>query len=329
MEGPDTNRPVIGMSLFYPLLCNYYVTTRCNAKCTFCSIHKKTGIDAQAEDVIINLQQLKKLGIRFVDFTGGEPLLHPDLPDFLDKARSLKIKTTVTTNTLRYPDCAEALKGRIDLLHFSLDGPDAETHDAIRGVPAFDKVMESLEVARQLGEKPDLLFTVTEENSHHLPAMVDLAQRHKRILIVNPVFSYFGNQGASDPLLEGLLQWAGAPYVYLNRAMVRFMKNGGNQRQHPRCRAVTTTLVIDADNHLLLPCYHHAVERLPIGGDLMGVWLSDAARSQQRLEGRLEACQHCAISCYFDPSFTHTLDRYFWLSQASKLKYAFDKYLRP
>lgn len=316
------------MRSIFPILCNYYVTTRCNAKCIFCDIHTRPGENANADDVLINLRHLKKMGVKFIDFTGGEPLLHPQLPLFLKTAKLLKLRTTVTTNTLLYPRTAEAMEGCVDLLHFSLDAPDAATHNRIRGVPCFDSVMESLDIARSLNEKPDLLFTVTDDTRHHLPEMVALAQRHRRILIVNPVFSYFGNAQCSNPLLDDVLRWAKAPYVYVNRAVVKLMRNGGNQVANPRCRAVTTTVVIDTDNTLLLPCYHHASMRLPINGDLKALWTSEPVRDAQAMEGRHSVCQGCAISCYFDPSFTHTVDTYFLLSQASKIKYAMDKYLK-
>ncbi len=62
-----------------PRLCNYYVTLRCNAKCTFCNIwqeENKTRQEHSLEDVKNNLIALKKLGVKAIDFTGGEPLLY-------------------------------------------------------------------------------------------------------------------------------------------------------------------------------------------------------------------------------------------------------------
>ena len=68
-----------------------------------------------------NLEQAREIGVRFVDFTGGEPLLYEDLPRALEYARELGFWTSITTNGLGYPKRAESLKGRVDLLHFSLD----------------------------------------------------------------------------------------------------------------------------------------------------------------------------------------------------------------
>ena len=318
------------MKLFklYPLLCNYYITTHCNARCAFCDIYLKKGEHANPEDVDQNLKDLKKIGVRFIDFTGGEPLLHPQLPDILKKAKQLGFQTTVTTNCILYPKIADRIKGLVDLLHFSLDSPLPKEHDTIRGMKCFDKVMESLEIARSLGETPDILFTVTNENTHHLKAMAAFAQQHRFILLINPVFSYFENEAVTQETLTKILTLTTEPYVYINRGIVRFMKEGGNRTVHPRCRAVTTTLVISPDNHLLLPCYHKTAHRIPIQNRLYEIYKNGILRKYQKREGRYSFCENCTISCYFDPSFTYEIDDYFLLSQISKVKYAWDKYVR-
>ncbi|HQK23341.1 MAG TPA: radical SAM protein, partial [Candidatus Latescibacteria bacterium] len=67
-----------------PLLLHYYVTYRCNARCSFCTIWDPAKWDHRAtpswDQMSSNLTVARKLGTRFVDFTGGEPLLYHDLP---------------------------------------------------------------------------------------------------------------------------------------------------------------------------------------------------------------------------------------------------------
>ncbi len=312
----------------YPILCNYYITTRCNARCIFCDIYKKKGKNAKPEEVFRNLADLKKIGVRFIDFTGGEPLLHPVLPAFLRAAKKLGFFTTVTTNCILYPKRAKEIAGLIDLLHFSLDSPIKNEHDRIRGVPCFDSVVKSFYIAETLGEKPDILFTVTDENVKHLPEMAKIAKQLHRILLVNPVFSYFDNPSIHKKTLDLIFSFASEPYVYVNRGIIRFMKKGGNPTNHPRCRAVTTTIVISPDNYLLLPCYHKAVKKIPINDNLLKVHQSKIVKYFKRMEGRFSFCEGCTISCYFDPSFTYGVDNYFLLSQLSKVKYTAEKYFR-
>ena len=65
--------------------------------------------------------------------------------------------TTVTTNSLLYPKKAKPLAGLIDMLHFSLDSFDQEQHDTMRGVACYESVLSSIDIALELGERPDIL----------------------------------------------------------------------------------------------------------------------------------------------------------------------------
>lgn len=314
------------------ILCNYYISYRCNAQCIFCDIWKpgnKTTIgDARFEDVSRNLRQLKSVGVKFIDFTGGEPLLHALLPDMLNAAKELGFFTSVTTNCLLYPKRAHELKGLIDLLHFSLDSLNEKEHNQLRGKKSFDSVMHSIRIAQQIGERPDLLFTVTESNYRAAKKLVRFAGENKLMLIINPVFSYSGQQALSKKVLDFLAQFVTNPNVYINRALHRLIRSGGNQTKNPRCRAVSSTVVISPDNRLLLPCYHFRQTKIPIKDNLEQILHAKVVKFFERQQGRFEFCRGCTINCYFDPSFLYKIDDYFWLSLLSKLKYGVHKFIR-
>lgn len=313
---------------FHPILCNYYITTRCNARCVFCDIHQRDGRNADSEIAKRHMRELAATPVRFVDLTGGEPLLHPDLPLILESAKSAGLLTTVTTNAILYPRRAREIAGRVDFLHFSLDAADPSVHDRLRGVPSFHRVLESLAVARSLGQRPDLLFTLTDSNADQLPVLAARAARMRVMLIVNPVFSYFGNPEPGTSILRKALEFASHPWVYVNRAQIRLMASGGNRTEHPRCRAVDATMVIDPLNRLVLPCFHRVREFLPIDRPLKEMLTTPRVQAWRKAQGRLDFCRGCAIACYFDASFTLTTDRYFRESSASKIRYFFRKTLR-
>ena len=312
----------------YPLLCNYYITTKCNARCSFCDIYKNKGRHANFNNIKSNLLDLRKLGIRFIDFTGGEPLLHPQIHTILDYAKTLGFITTVTTNCILYPHLHHKIKGLVDLLHFSLDAPVKQVHDRIRGVKCYERVIESIQIAKSIGEKPDILFTITDETIKYLETMSEFAQNNQLMLLCNPVFSYFDNPGLKNDSLDKILSFASEPYVYVNRGIISLMKKGGNTVKNPRCKAVTTTIVISPDNYMLLPCYHKFSQKIPINNSLTSLYHSKTINHFKKKEGRFSFCDGCTISCYFDPSFTYGVDDYFLLSQLSKLKYCYDKFIR-
>jgi len=343
--------------LSHPLLLHYYITNRCNCRCRFCDIWKtKPHQDAELSDVLLNLETARRVGVRFVDFTGGEPLLHRDLPEMLRRAKGLGYQTSVTTNGLLYPHQAEDLSGLVDFLHFSLDALDADLHNDLRGGKVFDKVMQSIDCARALGEIPDLLFTVTHHNYKQIRALSLFARQLGLILLVNPVFSHTSQHGLSEKILRELERYSSSPYVYLNKAFHRLRRNGGNQILHPRCRVVDSTIVVSADNKVLLPCYffskqhidldaysdysriekkgnlhnrtqeHHSIEDSPPYFTTMRK--TNAWKLQQRKQGRYSFCQNCVINCYFDPSFVYKVDEYFGLSAVAKARYWWTKHVR-
>jgi MoaA/NifB/PqqE/SkfB family radical SAM enzyme len=314
----------------HPVLGNYYLTYRCNARCHFCDIPLQPSPYADTEAVAANLRDMKRLGIRVVDFTGGEPLLHRQLPSFLAQAQSLDMVTTITTNCLLYPKYAERLQGLVDMLHFSLDAPDRETHDAIRGVKCYDHVLRSIDLALELGERPDILYTVTPDNLAGIEQVYRQITRPKGlILILNPVFGYneVGEELTAQQL-KSLKRWGKMPGIYLNEGFVKLRENGGNKTEDPVCKAGSTTVVVSPHNGILLPCYHAGLYEVPIGASLYDTWHSEAVQRWIRLEGRLPICEGCTINCYMQPTFATHVSSYFFQALPSTLKYSFYKWTR-
>lgn len=295
-----------------PLICNYYVTLRCNARCPFCSIWSSPfPAEVDAEAIVANFPDLRRLGVTYIDFTGGEPLLRRDLHVLLAEAKRQGFRTTVTTHTQFYPRRARQLAGLVDRLNFSVDGPTRAEHEASRGLPVFDTLLESLRVAEQLGESPILLYTVTPDNYRRLPELVRFARARRVLIWVNLLFDYFQGRRATPEAVAYLRRYVRHPWVCVNTADLDFAAAGGNRREAPRCRAGDAAVVISPDNALLLPCYHHALARLPIRGDLYRVYHSPEARRQRESQGRHDFCEGCTIWCYMNPSFlSGAPDRY-------------------
>jgi MoaA/NifB/PqqE/SkfB family radical SAM enzyme len=307
----------------HPILCNYYVTYRCNATCSFCDIWEKPSPYITLQQAEQNIQAMKRLGVKVIDFTGGEPLLHRQLPELLQIAKSHGMITTVTTNGLLYPKRAKQLQGLVDMLHFSLDSPDAATHDASRGVTCFDKVMESIEVAKSLGERPDILFTVFDHNIEEIQKVWEnITMPNKLVLILNPVFEYNGiGSNLSSASLEKLRWWGKQKNVYLNEAFIQLRLDGGNHTHNPVCKAGSTTIVISPQNELVVPCYHLGTKSFPINSDLDTLYQSPEVQRLIALEGKLPECEGCVINCYMQPSFSVETNRYFWKALPSTIKY--------
>ena len=315
------------------LLCNYYVTYRCNAFCEFChfGVHENfAGTPyAKLEDFKSNVSQLKELGVRFIDLTGGEPLLHQEIHLMAEFAHEHGLQTSITTNALLYPKFAKKLAGKINLLHFSLDSPDEEEHNKIRKVNCYNHVFKSIEIAKSLGEFPDILFTVTNETYKKLPRLHEIASKLDLVLIVNPVFSYFGNPGLSDEAMDFIQEYSeGKLDIYMNDAYLKLRRNGGNDVSKPLCKAVSRVIVISPYNEIILPCYHFGNERVPIDKPIKEIRESEKLKYYKKMEGRFDFCQGCTVNCYFEPSFAFPTNSYAIASLPSKFKYGYNKLVK-
>ncbi|MFH0920307.1 MAG: radical SAM protein [Fibrobacterota bacterium] len=310
-----------------PLLLHYFVTTACNCCCGFCDIHRRPAQTAMLPDVLDNLRKARKLGAWFADFTGGEPLLFKALPEVLREARKLGFVTSVTTNGILLAARAQELAGLIDLPRVSLDGTKA-IHNRLRGADCFDAVLEGLAAARKAGLRPDILFTLTEENQGEIEGVYTIARRFRTQLILDPAFSYFNNPSYAS--LDALLRrWSRHRHVYVNGGLLKLRAAGGNSTTRPACRVMDAVIVIGPDNRLLVPCYHHAQEGLPIRNDLDTLWKSEPVRALRKKQGRFPFCEGCAINCYLDPSFCFRADLHFLHSMLPKAKYALNRWLLP
>ena len=309
----------------HPVLCNYYLTYRCNAKCGFCDIWEQPSPYVTLENVEANLADLKKLGVKVIDFTGGEPLLHRQLPEILSLAKARGFITTVTTNTLLYPKKSKSLAGLIDMLHFSLDSYDQEQHDTMRGVECYESVIRSIEIALELGERPDILFTVFTDNLDQIaPVYENIIKPNNLVLILNPAFDYNEVEIGSTftiPQLNMLRAWRKKPLIYLNEAFISLIEDGGNHISNPVCKAGSSTIVISPYNELISPCYHLNKEQFKINDNLNDVYAKEEVKEALSMEGKLPECEGCVINCYMQPSFAVELNKYFWKALPSTIKY--------
>ena len=309
-----------------PHLCNYYVTLRCNSKCQFCDIWRKeenfTLQESGLETVKNNLIDLKKLGVKLIDFTGGEPLLYPHLIVVLKEAKKMGFYTTITTNCLLYPKYAKDLAGLVDILQFSFESVDEDTHNRIRGVRSYKNVLESIEIAKKLKQKVSLIHTVTDENYHYLKDMVSFAQKNRCIIALNPCFGYFNNPGVSAKAVEEIKKYRKEPYVIMEQANLKLIEQGGNDNKKPICKAVSSTIVISPDNYLLLPCYHRHCKKIKIKDNLREIYNSEEVKKLKKMDGRYEFCKNCTIFCYIRGAlYTNVFSKYFPLTARSAIKY--------
>jgi MoaA/NifB/PqqE/SkfB family radical SAM enzyme len=153
----------------------FELTNRCNLSCKHC-LREATdeGRDLPIELVERIFGQAKDAyRINTADFTGGEPLLYPHLERLLDLLVEFDFNFSLVTNGHLMPQRIDLFKhpevrGRIEHVAVSIEGPDAETHDSIRGEGSYKKAMQAIVGLKSLSVPVVVKYTIGAHNIHSL-----------------------------------------------------------------------------------------------------------------------------------------------------------------
>ncbi len=88
-------------SRYNPLLAQVVVTRRCNLACGYCNEYDDHSPPVPTADLLARIDRLAALKTASITFTGGEPLLHPDLDRLVAAARAHGMIVTMITNGFR------------------------------------------------------------------------------------------------------------------------------------------------------------------------------------------------------------------------------------
>jgi len=152
---------------------------RCNLACKHCysiSSDKDFAGELSTEEVYAVMDDLRNFGVPVLILSGGEPLLRPDIFDISRRAKAGGFYVGLSTNgTLINEENIKNIAGAgYNYVGISLDGI-GETHDHFRRKKgAFDASMNAIRLCRNLDIKVGIRFTMTADNSHHLPDMLKL-----------------------------------------------------------------------------------------------------------------------------------------------------------
>jgi MoaA/NifB/PqqE/SkfB family radical SAM enzyme len=112
--------------LYSPFLAQVVVTRKCNLSCTYCNEFDDFSPPVPTEDLRARLRKLKELGTWAVEWTGGEPMLHPDLFELTRYAkRELKFhKVMLISNAYLFNEdkIRQLNEAGLDELQVSIDG---------------------------------------------------------------------------------------------------------------------------------------------------------------------------------------------------------------
>ena len=118
------------------MILSWNTTNQCNMFCSHC--YREAGEKAQGELTTAEgkklIEEIKKAGFRIMIFSGGEPLMRPDIFELIAYATKVGLRTVLGTNgTLITAEVAAKLKAAgVMGVGISLDSLDQQKHDTLR-----------------------------------------------------------------------------------------------------------------------------------------------------------------------------------------------------
>jgi radical SAM protein with 4Fe4S-binding SPASM domain len=218
------------------------ITRACNLKCVHCyndSGACKAGDELSTAEAKGVLDDLVQFGVPSVLFSGGEPLMRPDLFELIAYAVERGVRAVISTNgTLIKPETAKQMKEHgVSYVGISLDGI-GPVNDKFRGVTgAFERAVEGIKNCQDTGVRIGLRLTLTKKNVQDLERLFDFFEAKH---IERACFYHFVPSGRGAAMSdEDLTHAQSRDAVEMILAKTRFFKQAGR-----------TTDILTVDNHV-------------------------------------------------------------------------------
>jgi MoaA/NifB/PqqE/SkfB family radical SAM enzyme len=153
-----------------------YLTDGCNSRCVTCDIWRNPRRNMKMELVEDIAVTFKELQVRWVLLSGGEAMQHPQWPEIARRFRAEGTYVMLLTNGLLLRKQAEAVADNVDEVIVSLDGGTAATYEAIRGVDAFDLILDGIQAVRARGIPVATRTTLQRANYREIPQIITAAK---------------------------------------------------------------------------------------------------------------------------------------------------------
>jgi pyrroloquinoline quinone biosynthesis protein E len=156
------------------------LTYRCPLGCPYCSnptVLRHDGSELTTEEWKRVLAEAAELGVLHVHFSGGEPLLHPGLPELVKAASGAGLYTNLLTSGIPFTRAtAEVLRSAgLDHVQLSLQSDESGVGDAIAGRRSQAAKLEAARLIRELGWPLTINVVLHRRNIQRLPQVIALA----------------------------------------------------------------------------------------------------------------------------------------------------------
>jgi radical SAM protein with 4Fe4S-binding SPASM domain len=167
---------------YKPRLIFWEVTKGCNLRCIHCratATELTSPLDLPTTKALNLLEQVSQYALPILVLSGGEPLFRADIFQLARYATERGLRVALATNgTLVTKEIArQIVDSGVRRVSISLDGANAATHDAFRGIPgAFEAALRGFQNLKELGMSLQINTTIARHNARELPAVLELAR---------------------------------------------------------------------------------------------------------------------------------------------------------
>ncbi|MDB8995957.1 radical SAM protein [Parabacteroides distasonis] len=148
-------------------LLNCYLTNACNLRCEHCFMSSGVRLKNELSTDEWNrvLSEFRNCGGESVTFSGGEPMMRPDLQQIVMNAHNINLNTTILTNGILWTDRQiHQLSPYITEVQVSIDGFDEMSNAKIRGEGNFNKLINTVVAFANEGVQTSVATTFTFAN---------------------------------------------------------------------------------------------------------------------------------------------------------------------
>ena len=176
-----------------PLSGTFELTPLCNMDCKMCYVRlsrqtqEAMGPLATAEQWLTLARQARDAGMLYLLLTGGEPFLHPQFRQIMEGLHKMGLLISLNSNaTLIDEDTVNWLKQCPPVrINISLYGASDKTYAQLCANPrGFTQVKKAIGLLKAAGIGVKLNCSLTPDNAHELPQMVEFAKQNELLLQV-------------------------------------------------------------------------------------------------------------------------------------------------
>lgn len=177
----------------HPTIASWTLVKRCNQRCFNCHLWDQKTSELETHEILSTIDRLFLAGVRFLIFTGGEPLLKEGIEQIIAHTFKKGIYVKLNTNGRLLNEKKECLKN-LDELHLSLDGPE-KVNDYLRGQDSFKYTHEAIILAQRQGVPISMTTVLSKYNLEHIQFLINFAKKYKIKIGFQPAsLNYLGSE---------------------------------------------------------------------------------------------------------------------------------------